>query len=163
MSIALKNGISRILFMSISVSQSMGDCQLMTTHGISAGKESTYNAGDPWVRKIPCRRDWLPAPVFLGFPGGSDERICPQCGRPRFHPWTGKIPWRKEWLPSSSILAWRTPWTEEPGGLWSMVLQRVGQWLSAFHFHFHSKQPCIPTIQSCSQSWWIRFSSLGGK
>ena len=24
------------------------------------------------------------------------------------------------------ILAWRTPWTEEPGRLWSMGLQRVG-------------------------------------
>ena len=26
----------------------------------------------------------------------------------------------------SSILAWRIPWTEEPGGLHSMGLQRVG-------------------------------------
>ena len=26
----------------------------------------------------------------------------------------------------SSILAWRTRWTEEPGGLWSMGSQRVG-------------------------------------
>ena len=26
----------------------------------------------------------------------------------------------------SSILAWRTPWTEQPGGLWSMGSQRVG-------------------------------------
>ena len=25
-----------------------------------------------------------------------------------------------------SILVWRIPWTEEPGGLWSIVLQRVG-------------------------------------
>ena len=25
----------------------------------------------------------------------------------------------------SSILAWRLPWTEEPGGLQSLVLQRV--------------------------------------
>ena len=25
----------------------------------------------------------------------------------------------------SSVLAWRTPWTEEPGGLGSMWLQRV--------------------------------------
>ena len=27
----------------------------------------------------------------------------------------------------SSILAWRTPWTEEPGGLQSMRSQRVRQ------------------------------------
>ena len=26
---------------------------------------------DSWVRKIPWRRDRLPSPVFLGFPGGS--------------------------------------------------------------------------------------------
>ena len=26
---------------------------------------------DSWVRKIPCRRDRLPTPVFSGFPGGS--------------------------------------------------------------------------------------------
>ena len=27
----------------------------------------------------------------------------------------------------SSILAWRILWSEEPGGLWSIGLQRVGQ------------------------------------
>ena len=26
----------------------------------------------------------------------------------------------------SSIHAWRIPWTEEPGGLWSIGLQRAG-------------------------------------
>ena len=26
-----------------------------------------------------------------------------------------------------SLLAWRIPWTEEPGKLWSMGLHRVGQ------------------------------------
>ena len=29
---------------------------------------------DSWVGKIPWRRDRLPTPVFLGFPGGSDSR-----------------------------------------------------------------------------------------
>ena len=27
----------------------------------------------------------------------------------------------------SSVLAWKIPWTEEPGGLQSMGLQKVGQ------------------------------------
>ena len=27
----------------------------------------------------------------------------------------------------SNILAWRIPWTEEPGGLWSIGPQRVGR------------------------------------
>ena len=30
----------------------------------------------------------------------------------------------------SSILAWRMPWTEEPGGLPSIALQRVGHYWS---------------------------------
>ena len=29
---------------------------------------------DSWVRKIPWRRDRLPTPVFLGFPGGLDGK-----------------------------------------------------------------------------------------
>ena len=44
----------------------------------------------------------------------------PAVQRPGFDPWTGRIPWRRAWQPHSSILAWRIPWTEEPGGLWSM-------------------------------------------
>ena len=32
----------------------------------------------------------------------------------------------KEMAPHSSTLAWRIPWTEEPGGLQSMGSQRVG-------------------------------------
>jgi len=32
----------------------------------------------------------------------------------------------KEMATHSSILAWKTPWTEEPGRLKSMGLQRVG-------------------------------------
>ena len=37
----------------------------------------------------------------------------------------------------SSILAWEITWTEEPGGLQSTVLQRVGQdWLLRVHTYF---------------------------
>ena len=36
-------------------------------------------------------------------------------------------PLEKEMATHSSILAWRIPWTEEPGGLQSMGSQRVGQ------------------------------------
>ena len=35
-------------------------------------------------------------------------------------------PLEKEMAAHSSILAWRIPWTEEPGGLQSMGSQRVG-------------------------------------
>ena len=35
-------------------------------------------------------------------------------------------PLEKEMAAHYSILAWRIPWTEEPGGLQSIGLQRVG-------------------------------------
>ena len=43
--------------------------QLLDFAVSSAGKEFTCNEGDPG--KIHWRRDSLPTPVFLGFPGGS--------------------------------------------------------------------------------------------
>ena len=51
---------------------------------------------DPWVRKIPWRREWLPTPVFFFF------------------------------LSHSSILAWKILWTEEPGGLQPIGSQKIG-------------------------------------
>ena len=42
----------------------------------------------------------------------------------------------KELATHSSILAWRIPWTEEPGGLESMGLQRFGHnWVTGTHRH----------------------------
>ena len=46
-----------------------------------------------------------------------------------------KILWRKAWQPS--ILAWRIPWTEEPGGLQFLGLQRVGHGSATEHTHTH--------------------------
>ena len=43
----------------------------------------------------------------------------------RFLGW--EEPLEKEMATHSSILAWKIPWTEEPGGLQSMRLQRVRQ------------------------------------
>ena len=44
--------------------------------------------------------------------------------------WVQSLGWEdpleKEMATSSSILAWRIPWTEEPGGLQPMGSQRVG-------------------------------------
>ena len=39
---------------------------------------------------------------------------------------TGSVPGWEEMATRSSILAWRIPWTEEPGGLRSTGLQRAG-------------------------------------
>ena len=58
-----------------------------------------------WVRKIPWRRVRLPAPVFLGFPGGSDgkESTC-NAGDPGSIPGWGRFPWRREWKPAPVFL-----------------------------------------------------------
>ena len=44
--------------------------------------------------------------------------------------WVGSLnredPLEKETATHSSILAWKIPWTEEPGGLQFMESQRVG-------------------------------------
>ena len=44
--------------------------------------------------------------------------------------WVRSLSWddplEKEMATHFSILAWRIPWTEEPGGLPSIALQRVG-------------------------------------
>ena len=51
----------------------------------------------------------------------------------------------------SSILAWRIPWTEEPGGLQSMGLQIVGHdWsnLTCNHASYNASLSIYPTTQS---------------
>ena len=46
-------------------------------------------------------------------------------------------PLEKEMAAHSSILAWKIPWTEEPGRLPSMGSQRVGHdWATSLHFTF---------------------------
>ena len=44
-----------------------------------------------------------------------------------FVPGSGRTPWRRAWQSTSVFLPEESPWTEEPSGLQSMELQRVGQ------------------------------------
>ena len=64
-----------------------------------------------------------------GFPGGTgDKELSCQCRRHKrlgFDPWIGKDPQEKEIAIHSSILDWIIPWTEVPGRLQSLNLQRV--------------------------------------
>ena len=65
---------------------------------------------DPGLRKISWRREWQPTPVFLPPPPkrGLNETFS-----------------EKAMAPHSSTLAWKIPWTEEPGRLQSMWSRRV--------------------------------------
>ena len=62
----------------------------------------------------------------MGFPGGSDgkESTC-NSGDTSLIPGSGRS-LEKGMATHASILAWRVPWTEEPGGLQSIGLQTVG-------------------------------------
>ena len=51
---------------------------------------------------------------------------CRRHKRYRFKSWVGDNPVEKEMATSSSIAAWKIPWTEETGWLQSMGSQRVG-------------------------------------
>ena len=62
-------------------------------------------------------------------------RIHLQCRRLWFDPWVGKIPWHGKWQPALVFLPGKTPWTEEPGGLQSMGLQRVN-WVCTHVLHY---------------------------
>ena len=60
-------------------------------------------------------------------------------------------PLEKEMATQSSILAWKIPWTEEPGGLQPMGLQRVAHDLAAEqpqpHHRFGSQMPLTLVLQ----------------
>ena len=56
--------------------------------------------------------------VAISFSKGSS--------RPRVQTLGGEDSLEEGMATYSSILAWRIPWTEEPGGLQSMGLQKVG-------------------------------------
>ena len=64
---------------------------------------------------------------IMGFHGSSHgkESTC-NAEDPSFTPGLERPPGRSH----SSILAWKIPWTEEPGGLWSMGLQKSQKTLS---------------------------------
>ena len=76
------------------------------------------------------------ATIHLGFPGGSDGKES-ACNVEDL----GSV-LEKGMATHSSILAWRIPKTEEPGGLQSMGVQRIGHdWVTnSFTFSIHSLQ-----------------------
>ena len=67
---------------------------------------------------------------MLHFPGGSEVKASARnAGDLGSIPGLGRSPGsflEKEMATHSSILAWRIPWTEEPGWLLSTGSQRVG-------------------------------------
>ena len=102
-----------------------------------------------WRPEKSVQAKWTPGTRTLqfivaserGFPGGASgkEPAC-QCRRHKGHgfdPWVRKKgPLEEGTATHSSILAWRIPWTEEPGRLQSIGLQRIGHdWNNLTRMH----------------------------
>ena len=69
-------------------------------------------------------------PGTVGFPGSASGKE-PSCQGRRykrrgFNPWGQEDSLEEGMATHSSILAWRISWTEEPGWLQSVELQRIG-------------------------------------
>ena len=62
----------------------------------------------------------------MGFPGGSVVKNLPAMQETRVQSLDWEDPLEEGMATQSSILAWRIPWTEMPGQLQSIGLQRVG-------------------------------------
>ena len=64
-------------------------------------------------------------------------------------------PLEEEMATSSSILAWRIPWTEEPGGLRPMGSQRVSHnWSDLTHAHIYTKPQIVIYLLSNRKFLW---------
>ena len=90
----------------------------------------------------PCRSPWecVRSLYRWGFPGGTMVKTLPgnagDAGDPGLVPGLGRSPAGGHGNPLQ-YLAWRIPWTEEPGVLQSMGSQRFRHnWVTNFHLYF---------------------------
>ena len=115
--------------------------------GSSVGKESACNSGDPGLilgrGRLPCRRDRLPTPVFLGFPCGSAGKESTfSAGDLSLFPGLGRCPGEGKGYPLQySCLENSMDW-----GAWRAKVHRVAKldmtdWLT--HTHFFLKADII--------------------
>ena len=75
--------------------------------------------------------DTLVPSIYGGVPGSSAVEHPPaiqETQETQVRSLGQKDPLEKEMATHSSILVWKIPWTEEPGGLQSMESQRVGHY-----------------------------------
>ena len=106
---------------------------------LSAGKESTCNAGYPGSIPGSGRSpgEGLPLQYSWAFLVTQMVKNPPAVWEPWVHPWDGKIPWRRAWQPTPVFLTGESPGTEEPGRLhspWSGKKLDMTEWLSTAWF-----------------------------
>ena len=104
---------------------------------------------------VGCLCPYIPLASGTSIPSAK-ESTC-QCRRHQLNPWVkipGSIPGERNGTHSRD-LAWRIPWTEEPGGLQFMVSQRVGptEWLSLCLPSVHCLFQTITPALSCKKNF----------
>ena len=70
--------------------------------------------------------DWWVPLGAMGFPGAQMVKSLPSMQETQFRSLGHEDPLEKGRATHTSVLAWRSPWTEKPGRLQSMGSQRVG-------------------------------------
>ena len=73
--------------------------------------------------------NWTELKVVMEFPGYLVVQSPPAMQEMQFQFLGQEDPLEKEMATHTSILAWRIPWTEEPGGLQCMESQKSQTWL----------------------------------
>ena len=93
----------------------------------------SFNTKENHHRFSVLKRTWVLG-LFYFFGGSEVKESAWNAGDLGSIPGSGRS-LEKEMATHSSTLAWRIPWTEEPGGLQSMGWQRVGHaWATSLHF-----------------------------
>ena len=123
--------------------------------GGASGQESTCQCRqhrfDPWVRKIPWRREWSPTPVFL--PGELHGKRSLE----GYSPWGRKIV-RQDWATNTSIFHFhvhihRQWWGPPQTGNWEFLLK-------AFKYFV---KLCMPNkAYGLNLTFWLQFAILVG-
>ena len=84
----------------------------------------------------------------MGFPGGSDDKESACNAEPWVQSFGWEDPLEKRMATHSSILAWKFPWTEDPGRLyspWGCKESDMTEWLTHKHI-FWSLHSCFGLV-----------------
>ena len=83
-----------------------------------------------WIQESSWERKTNAVKRIYGLLVAQRQRICLPVQETRVQSLGWEDPLEKEMANHSSILAWRIPWAEGPGGLQSLGLQKSQTWLS---------------------------------
>ena len=130
-----------------------------------------HQPADMWTPRLPATPGWCqveqkwagPAMLYWNCRFISRIKVSPMAQQVKNPPvmqetWVWSLGWEdpleKEMAPHSSTLAWKIPWTEEPGRLQSTGLQRVGlDWATSLSLFW-----CYPLFYNFSSFFMFQLT-----